>query len=220
MIKFMLLISVLAIANLYSSIQQGKLSPELLSKYLEPIYQELRGELAYQDTERTHRATCEYGYSFFKMEQGDFTYTYPPAFLQELGEHICRALGDEPEPFTNIILSYYDKGFHLAPHVDVGYHNRYGECQFYFGEKVYGIVIEADSKGSLYFVQWQKDLTPPLDLEPIYVLPEENGAIFCLKGQWRSIPYFHGVSLVANKRISITFRTVIRTDDKLDNAVD
>lgn len=200
----------LAKVNSFPLVPTKKLSNHILSQYLEPVYEELNKELAYQNDDRTCRATREYGYSFFKMEQNDFTYVPPPQFLQELGHHICQAFGDTPVTFTNIILSYYGKGFHLEPHVDVSDKDRYGDCLFYFGEKVYGIVIEADSEGSLYFVRWEEGLRPPLGLQPIYRLPEESGTIFCLQDKLRKSPYFHGVSPVSKRRISITFRTVVK----------
>jgi hypothetical protein len=197
--------------DLCPSFSYAQLNSELLSEYLEQIHDELGKGASYQNDNRTHRATREYGYSFFKMERGDFTYVPPPQFLQELGAHICRAFGDEVVAFTNIIISEYDTGFHLEPHVDVGFKNRYENCSFYFGDKIYGIVVEADSTGSLYFVRWDEDLHPPLELEPLYSLSEKDGMIFCFQDEIRSAPYFHGVSPVSNHRLSITFRTVIKT---------
>ena len=72
-----------------------------------------------------------------------------------------------------------------------------------------GFIIEPDPTGHLYFAKWEgKGMIPPLDIEPIYSLKEEAGAIFCLEGAFRQTPYFHAVSPVSNRRISITFRTV------------
>ena len=49
---------------------------------------------------------------------------------------------------------------------------------------------------------------PPLDAQHIYALDEKPGMVFCLQGQLRRAPYYHGVSRVANRRISLTFRVV------------
>lgn len=198
----------LAVCASLGAMPQAQLDSEVLEGYIPAIKAELAEKFAEQCDGRTRRATREYGYSFFKMEQGDYTYNRPPEFLQKLGGEVCRALGDEPVEFTNVILSYYGEGFHLEPHVDVGINNLYKNCRFYFGKKVYGLIVEADPTGHLYFVKWDEDLMPPLDLEPIYAVGEEKGTIFCLCGKLRSRPYFHGVSPVSKQRISITFRTV------------
>jgi hypothetical protein len=191
------------------SLPQSQLAPEILSHYVPLINEEIKKVFAHQDDGRTRRDTREYGYSFFKMENNDFTYSPPPSFFQELGTHICQALGHEPVEFTNIILSLYEEGFHLEPHVDVNVKDLYKNCTFYFDENVYGIVLEADPTGHLYFVKWEGEgLVPPLNLEPIYALEEYPGMIFCLQGPLRQSPYFHAVSTVSKRRISITFRTV------------
>lgn len=173
--------------------------------------EELSCDFSSQNDARTRRDTRQYGFNFFKMLNGDFSYLAPPTFFQELGAHICKAFGHEPVEFTNIILSLYEKDFHLEPHVDVNAKDLYGNAPFYFGERVYGIVVESDPTGHLYFVKWEGEgLAPPLDIEPVYSLKEEEGTIFYLEGAFRKTPYFHGVSKVSNRRISITFRTVER----------
>jgi hypothetical protein len=194
----------------FQPLSQSHLDPFILSQFSTAIEEEVAKNFDSQNDPRTRRNTREYGYSFFKMMNGDFTYTAPPLFLQELGACICDSLGHEPVDFTNIILSYYERGFHLEPHVDVSEKDLYDKAAFYFGEKVYGIVIEADSMGHLYFVKWEKGLIPPLDLLPVYALQESPGLVFCLEGDLRKTPYFHAVSPISDKRISITFRTVVR----------
>ncbi|MDN3506673.1 MAG: hypothetical protein P0S96_05545 [Simkaniaceae bacterium] len=190
------------------TIPQSKVDSTVLSHYTPYIKEELKDELALQDDERTHRFTREYGYSFFKMAQGDFSFTPPPEFLQEIGALVCEALGHEPVEFTNIILSNYDEDFSLEPHVDINEEDNSKDFDFYFDERVYGIIIEPDLSGHLYFVKWEEGLVPPLNLEPIYSLSEEAGTVFCLQDELRKFPFFHGVSKVSNHRISITFRTV------------
>ncbi|MEI8365459.1 MAG: hypothetical protein WCF65_03480 [Parachlamydiaceae bacterium] len=197
-----------------SPIPQGMLDPQLLDEFMPFIRAEITREFTHQEDSRTHRDTLHYGFNFFKMLSGDFSYDSPPEFLQHLGTHICYAFGHEPPAeFTNIILSVYDKGFYLEPHVDVSIKDLYGNAPFYFGERVYGIVIEPDPTGHLYFSKWEGGgLVPPLDIESIYSVEEQAGTIFCLEGDFRQTPYFHAVSPVSNHRISITFRTVEKVD--------
>jgi len=192
-----------------SPILEGRLTAEILAEFIPLILAEVDKEFAHQNDSRTLRDTRQYGLNFFQMLHGDFTYTPPPDFFQQLGAHICRTFGHEPVEFTNIILSLYGKDFHLEPHVDVSDKDLYGNAPFYFGERVYGIVIEPDPEGHLYFLKWEEEgLAPPLGIKPIYSLKEEAGTVFCLQGDYRKTPYFHGVSTVSNRRISITFRTV------------
>jgi hypothetical protein len=193
----------------------GVLDQGVLEEFISSITAEVDQEFRHQEDGRTRRNTREYGLSFFKMLRSDFTFNPPPEFLQELGKRVCRGLGHEPPNiFTNIILSVYEKDFHLEPHVDVGNKDRYGDTPFYFDERVYGVVIEADPTGHLYFAKWEgPGLVPPLEIEPVFCLKEQKGTIFCLEGDFRSTPYFHAVSCVSNQRISITFRTVRRVDD-------
>ncbi len=186
---------------------QSQLSSEILSQFYPQILEELEKELSHQNDGRTHRDTREYGYSFFKMEQGDFSYTPPPAFLNELAAYVCKSLGQEPQEFTQIILSLYEEGFHLEPHVDAHSSYRY-DRRFYFDENVYGLIIEPDSTGHLYFVRDDLHSIAPLGLPPVYSLEEKTGTTYCLQGSYRNIPYFHGVSKVSKRRVSITFRNV------------
>lgn len=188
--------------------QKAQLDELTLNSFNEQIQNELSKVFASQNDQRTVRNTREYGYSFFKMEQGCFDFEAPPSFLIELGKAICRAFNHPEKEFTNIILSRYEEGFHLEPHVDVSDVYRCGEAPFYFDEEVYGLILEADETGHLYFVEWNEPGRPPLDLEPVYEVKEEKGTLFCLKGLSRNPPYYHGVSDVKKRRLSLTFRTV------------
>lgn len=209
-IKTVALVCLLIISNLTAlatPFAEGRLDPEILDQFIPLILDEIDKEFAHQNDGRTCRDTREYGYSFFKMENDDFTYTSPPKFYQELGSYICQALGHQPVEFTNIILSRYEEGFHLEPHIDIHSSETYG-YNFYFDENVYGIVIEADPTGHLYFINNDTDTIPSLNQEPVYSLKEFPGTIFLLQGPYRKFPYFHGVTNVSNRRITITFRTV------------
>lgn len=186
---------------------QSQLNSEILDFFYPLIMEEVKKEFAHQNDARTRRDTREYGYSFFKMENGDFSYTPPPEFLNFLGSEICQALGHPPQKFTNIILSFYEKGFHLEPHFDTNSSDPHKG--YFFDENVYGIIIETDPTGHLYFIRDDVSLVPQLDHEHEYFLEEKPGTIFCLQGKYRKIPFFHGVTHVSKRRISITFRTVV-----------
>ena len=183
----------------------GQLEKEVLEPFLPVIYEEVAREFALQDDGRTRRMTREYGYSFFDMMKGGRKYEAPPTFYQELGEKICEALGHRKVEFTNVILSLYKKGFSLEPHVDVDESHGLG---FHFGKQVYGIVIEPDPTGHLYFIVHHGKNLPPLNLQPLYEVKEKQGTIFSLEGAYRHYPFNHGVTKVSNQRISITLRTV------------
>jgi hypothetical protein len=186
----------------------SKLDKEILKEFIPLINEEMEKEFALQDDQRTHRFTREYGYGFFKLENGNQDYTPIPAFFQDLGDKVCKKFGHPYQFFTNVILSYYDEGFHLEPHEDVNDSMPLLKGYF-FDENVYGLIVEADKTGHLYFVKDEINSVPSLNLNPIYSLKEEPGTIYCLQGQYRKAPYFHGVTRVAKKRVSITFRKVI-----------
>lgn len=191
-----------------SPFPQGLLNPEIVDYFYPKIMKETENEFAHQNSRRTNRNTREYGYSYFKMEKGDFSYTPPPEFLKALGIEICLALGHPPREFTNIILSIYEEGFHLSPHIDTNSSDPHHKG-YYFDENVYGIIIENDPTGHLYFIHDDVNSIPSLDSIPIYSLEEKPGTIFCLQESYRKAPYFHGVSKVSKQRISITFREVV-----------
>ena len=182
---------------------QAKLDSALLEYYKPLVLNDIKAGTILQDDGNTRRATREYGFSFFRMEKGDFSFTEPPEYLIEIGKAICEALGDKPIAFTNIILSLYGSGYHLEPHADVAIEDlsQYG---FYFSEKVYGIIIEADSDGHFYLGKYGANGR----MEPATCLEEVDGTVFSLQGLYRHLPYLHGVTTVAHRRVSITFRTV------------
>lgn len=197
---------------------QNILPQDTLNNFYPLILGEIQNALSLQNDERTLRGTLEYGYSFFKMEKGDFTYTAVPDFLRILGNEICESLNHSPQQFTNVIISVYAEGFHLEPHIDINAdHTDHG---YYFDDNVYGIIIEADETGALYFVYHDDPANiPPLNLNPIYTLHEQPGMVFCLQGDYRKAPYCHGVSRVSKRRLSITFRNVIIRNEGLIPAI-
>ncbi|MDN3508000.1 MAG: hypothetical protein P0S94_03660 [Simkaniaceae bacterium] len=213
MMRLMTLMMAMCCGVVANPIPVGQLDREVLEPFLPLIYEEVAKEFTLQNDGRTKRMTKEYGYSFFKMIEGDRTYEAPPAFYQELGEKVCEALGHRSAEFNNVILSLYKKGFKLEPHVDVDASHGLG---FYFDEHVYGLIIEADKTGHLYFVVHHGALLPSLNLEPLFSLKEKQGTIFSLEGAYRHAPFYHAVTPVSNQRISITLRTVRFVDESLN----
>jgi hypothetical protein len=177
-----------------------------LELYAPQILDELTEGTSHQNGKRTNRITKEYGYSFFKLAKGDRSFTPPPDFLVELANQACDALGHPRIEFTNFIISLYEKGYNVEPHVDVDVEKPLKG--FHFGNRIYGVVIEADEQGHLYFIVHEGKGQPPLDGEPIYEVEEAPGLVFCIEGELRSAPYYHAVSPAANRRISLTFREV------------
>lgn len=165
-----------------------------------------------QSDERTQRHTIQYGYNYFDLEAGGREYIEPPEFLVDVGHSILAAFSHDKPAFSNYILSFYQPGYHLEPHVDAGQSKGAIKSQdFYFEEGVYGLVLEADPTGQLYFVHYEGEGVPPLDLPLVYSLPEQSGLAYLLNGKARYVPYWHGVSEVTRRRISITFRHAVLT---------
>lgn len=188
------------------SLPTGLISQQILDGCKSQIEQLLAADVTHQLDSRTNRMTREFGYSYFKLEQGDHSYVEPPDFLQELGNQICIALEHPCRKFTNVIVSLYEKDYHLEPHIDVSLEN--ATNGFYFSEEVYGIIIEADETGHLYFISHCGEGPPPLNADPVFSIDEKPGMVFCLQGPLRNAPFHHAVSTVTNRRISITFREV------------
>lgn len=171
------------------------------------------GVIHFQDTGLTVRKTCSFGYDFFSLIDNDKTFVEIPLYLQEL----CRSCIDafpanfnlgNAQNYLNVIVSFYNPGYVLEPHFDVDFSDRFihdKHVDFYFGENVMGVILQADSQGRFYLLKSENNLQ---DRIPIVELNEDAGTVFLLQGVTRRKPYYHGVSLVAHSRISVTFRTV------------
>ncbi len=170
-----------------------------------------------QDTARTVRTTYEFGYNYMAMKQGNNSFTEIPCFLKNLCSETVRAFNHAgqnllppPETFTNCIISIYDPGFKLQPHVDdhAAKMRAKGKGGYYFGDNVIGIVLKADTQGALYFIESPDDSEPAYNAAQAQQLQEQDGMAFLMNGKLRSEPYYHGVSDIKDQRISVTFRTV------------
>jgi hypothetical protein len=108
----------------------------------------------------------------------------------------------------NCIISSYGETDFLGAHCDEDLERSLsgrGRNSFYFGEKIIGVILYADPKGGLYLLDAQNH--PDVKDKPEqFHLHEVDGLPFLLSGVNRY--RFHGVSPIASKRISLTFRTV------------
>lgn len=170
-----------------------------------------------QNSARTQRRTYEFGYRYADMLNGDFSLTPIPDFLHDICAAAVKRLQGvanetlpRPRDFKNCIISIYEAGFRLQPHIDVDTRrmptSEGKNPAFHFGNKIVGVVIKSDSQGGLYLLSAttrQELERPDLTREPI---GEVDGLAYLLNGPNRNRA--HGVSTVKKGRISATFRTV------------
>ncbi len=163
--------------------------------------------------ENTSRNTLSYGYDFFRMRNNDFRPRPTPQILkdvcasavQKLEEVISRKL-PSVSAFNSCLVSLYERGGKLEPHVDTA--KDFSRSKFYFGDDIIGVVINADTSGKLYVQKQINGIRPVFDEARGWVVPEQDGCAALLTGRMRHYPYMHGVTEVAERRVSITFRTV------------
>lgn len=172
-----------------------------------------------QESEHTSRTTYNFGYNYFKMQDGDYTFVEIPEFLIDLCKEIIKKFQQslnitlpDYSLFKNVIVSIYQTGDQLEPHIDVDAtkpETTKKPVDFFFGDDVLGVILESDINGHFYLQESSCDLKPLYDSKRAIHLKEEEGMAFLLNGIARREPYYHGVSPVQNKRISITYRTVV-----------
>ncbi len=193
------------------------ISPMLVQKTLASLNQApyFLEQLNSQETPTTHRKTYSFGYNYFSMTDENFFFTHIPDYLTEL----CQACIDsfpkeyalgKGSDYQNVIVSFYEAGYQLEPHVDVD-SDRFAEgrpVQFHFGENIIGVVLESDPTGKLYVVK-SKNEALRFKAKKVFELDEKSGVNYLMRGVYRHKPYYHGVSKVSRSRISVTFRSVI-----------
>jgi hypothetical protein len=140
-----------------------------------------------QETAQTIRTTYEFGYNYMAMKRGDFSFTQIPLFLKNLCAETIQAFNSagqnslpSPEDFTNYIISIYQPGFKLQPHVDdhATKMRSKGKSGYYFGDDVIGVVLKADTQGALYFIESPDDDDPVYDATRAPPLQERDGMAF------------------------------------------
>lgn len=172
-------------------------------------------------SKRTTRETWNFGNSFYHVaeESGLPEHFDPPQWLEELGRDVVQQYAEFlPEGYTvdNYIVSVYEAGHELTPHFDFGrdntpHHNKYpynkGDLKFYYDDYVFGLIVSPDSEGKLYWLyDSSEDSLPKTPQEPHFILDEKEGDTYFFKDNFRKHPWYHGVSKVKDRRVSITFR--------------
>lgn len=112
-----------------------------------------------QDGPATHRSLFEFGYKYTDLIAEKKFFTPIPLVFIKLLEEVLRVLQEvthlrynKVNDFTNCILSIYNAGDTLEPHIDVAQKVTSSNHNFYFGEDVIGIVLKPDSMGKFYRV--------------------------------------------------------------------
>lgn len=191
-------------------------------KHLEPVRNYIKNNLQQdyflQESEHTHRKIINLGYDYFKLADGDRTFQAIPPMFYDLLQKALDQLKDIADievigatAYLNCIISDYQPGDNLEPHIDVDITKQRTlgkDVDFFFGDEVIGIVLECDDTGK-FFIQESLNGERPLTFEPHgQKVNETDGTTFVLKGTVRRFPYYHGVTPVKNRRLSLTFRTV------------
>jgi len=169
----------------------------------------------FQNNTKTIRKTYSFGYDFFSLLDNDRTFVPIPDYLQELCRLSINSFSQqydlgEVQDYSNVIISYYQSGYKLEPHVDVDFSHQFTDgkhVNFYYGENVIGVILQPDDNGRLYILK-ANDINTIDQGDKVLELQEEVGTTYLLTGKYRRKPYYHGVNTVNNSRITVTFRTV------------
>lgn len=161
------------------------------------------------------RTTLNFGWNFVELEENHKVYIELPDVLKTLRSLVFKlfkdkiADGETPETFNNAIVSIYETGHFLEPHIDCDFSRmkKKGLC-YSFGEAILGVIIEADEQGCLKFFFHDQEGKPNISQDSCIPIQEKSGMAFLIQGPLRYAPYYHGVSTVLKRRISITFRKV------------
>jgi hypothetical protein len=153
------------------------------------------------------RDTLEFGMVYRELEEGRTVVHPMPECIVNIRKILHARFQDKiseglrPEEFDNCIVSIYEAGDGMAPHVDRSQAiARDGkERNYYFGDSIFGLILVPDTKERLYFIN-------PENNEKIF-LNEEKGMAFLFQGQLRQ-KWKHGLDPVETSRISLTFRKV------------
>lgn len=187
--------------------------------YLLGVFDGKNGAAAFYNSEKSERKTAEYGYSFRSMRDGNgFSLANPiPELLSGLylsaRDSLLSHDSEIPYSFDTCLVNLYGPGVDLFPHVDKDEHQAANEKRpFYFGSKVIGVILIADTTGKLYVQNIDEKFPKTYNPSSAIHLNEVNGTSYLLSGLLRYRPWHHGVSRVAIRRLSVTFRTLYYYD--------
>lgn len=156
-----------------------------------------------------YRETIDFGKVFPALEEGRVIERPIPPFVSEIRDRLFEVFqsrmheGDRAEDYDNCIITIYQSGDGIAPHIDrnLEWANKREERKYYFDESIIGLVIEPDSLQSLYFEN------PKVGEASRFYLDEKRGTAFLFQGPLRN-EWKHGLLPIAHRRVSMTFRKV------------
>ena len=164
-------------------------------------------------TRTTKRDMYFFGYGTYScLVNDDFSFTQIPKFLHTLSEHARAQLeaktGQRPgdaSPFNNCIISAYEPGFKLAPHIDAHKSKpaMSQEGRIFYYDDILGVVVEADEEGKLYLLDTPNIRDIASGTARKHFIEEEDGTVYLLNGAERL--FYHGVSDIKRRRLSIVF---------------
>jgi len=195
------------------------LNLELIRETLQKFHSEQKHtNQHFQDTASTLRETVLYGYDYFSLEENNQTFTLIPDYIQTLCQACIDAFGNqhclgEAQDYKNIIISLFKPGYQLEAHTDVASGDQFSDntiqkpANFYFGDRIIGVILEVDEEGRFYLLESDSD-TYPVKGRLLFELDEKQGLTYLICDRFRRRPFYHGVSKVKRFRMSVTFRTV------------
>lgn len=164
---------------------------------------------------KTKRITINFGYSFIELEQNKKKYIEMPQEIEALKQaafkKVCSQVPKVKDAsfFDNVIITIYEKGHFLEPHVDVDADDTKAPPRnFYFEDPILDVILVPDETSSLSFTYHDKPGKPSMSDPVILKAIEKKGEVCILEGKLRSKPYFHYVPPASKLRISVTFRKV------------
>jgi hypothetical protein len=156
-----------------------------------------------------HRETIDFGIVFPTLEEGRMIERPMPPFIIEIRNLVFELFrsrleeGASAEDFNNCIITIYQTGDGIAPHIDrnLEWATQNEARKYYFGASVMGLIVEPDTQQSLYFEN------PQIGKESRFYLQEKPGTAFLFQGLLRN-EWKHGLHPIEQRRISLTFRKV------------
>jgi hypothetical protein len=160
---------------------------------------------------KLYRETLEFGLIYRHLEEGKIVENPMPACVAKIRQILHAKFHDQihdgasSEEFNNCIVSFYKAGDGMVPHIDRAARGAKDgrERNYFFGNSILGVILAADTKQSLYF------LNP--DSNEKIVMEEKKGTAFLFQGPLRQT-WKHGLDPIETTRVSMTFRKVIFRD--------
>lgn len=158
-----------------------------------------------------YRETIDFGKVFHELEKNNIVERPIPLFVKEVRKQLFEIFknqlpkNDCPEDYDNCIITIYQPGYGIDAHIDqnLEWAKVKEGRHYYFGESIIGLIIEPDTLQSLFFEN------PKIGEASRFYLEEKVGTAFLFQGSLRN-EWKHGVPPVEKRRISMTFRKVLK----------